>query len=79
MRRKSRERGQLIELVGDQSPSPETPPGSKSGGSKGDVRKGATAKEAMEKGRKVRVTERKEGRRNDLIEYFLPTGVRSTF
>ena len=35
--------GQLVELVGDQSPSPEAPPMSKGGKSQEDVRKGANA------------------------------------
>ena len=49
------------------------------GGSKGDVKGGATAKGAMEKCRYPRIIEGKEIRRNDPIEYFLPTGVGSTF
>ena len=35
--------GQLVELVGDQGPSPEAPPWSKRGGSSGDVKRGVTA------------------------------------
>ena len=50
----------------------------KGGGSKGDVRRGATAREAMEKGRCVRVIEGEEVRRDDPVEYFLPEGVGST-
>ena len=38
----------------------------------------ATAKEATGKSMYVRVMERKKVRRNDPIEYFLPTGVRIT-
>ena len=62
------------ELVGDQNPGPEAPPWSKKGrereGSKGDVRGGA-----MEKSRYVRVIEGKQIRRDDPIEYFLPTNL----
>ena len=50
----------------------------KRGGSKGDVRKGATARGAMEKGGCVRVIEGEEVRRNDPVEYFLPAMVGST-
>ena len=50
----------------------------KRGGSKGDVRGRATAKEAMEKGWCVRVIEGEEVRRNDPVEYFLPARVGST-
>ena len=71
--------GQLVELVDDQSPSPEAPPRSKRGGSKGHVRRGATARGAMKKSWRVRVIETKEVRGDNAIEYFLPTEVRSTF
>ena len=47
---------------------------SKRGGSKGDVRTGATAIGAMEKGECVRVIEGEEVKRNDPVEYFLPAG-----
>ena len=50
----------------------------KRGGSKGDVRRGATARGAMEKGGCVRVIEGEEVRRDNPVEYFLPTGVGST-
>ena len=46
-------------------------------GSKGDVRRGVTARGAMEKGGCVRVIEREEVRRNDPVEYFFPAGVES--
>ena len=43
--------GQMVELVGDQNQGPVAPPkskkGQKRGGGKGDVRGGATAREAM--------------------------------
>ena len=66
---------QLVELVGDQSPSLKAAPTrSRRGGSKEDVTEGT-----MEKSRHVRVIERKEMRRDDTNEYFLPKGVRSTF
>ena len=48
---------------------------SKERGSKGDVRRGATARGAMEKGGCVRVIKREEVRRNDPVKYFLPAGV----
>ena len=50
---------------------------SKRGGNKGDIRRGATARGAMEKGWCVRVTEGEEVRRNDAVEYFLPAVVGS--
>ena len=55
-------------------------PGARKGkrGSKGDVRRGATTRGAMEKGGCVRVIEREEVRRDDPVEYFLPVGVGST-
>ena len=48
------------------------------GGSKEDVRGGATVRRPMEKSRHARVIEVEEVRRDDPIEYFLPTGVGST-
>ena len=50
----------------------------KRGGSKGDVRRGATARGAMEKGGCVRVIEGEKVRRDDPVEYFLPAGVGGT-
>ena len=51
----------------------------KRGGSKGDVRGGATARGAMEKGGCVRVIEGEEVRGDDLVEYpfkyFLLAGI----
>ena len=53
--------------------------GARKDGSKEDVRRGATARGAMEKSGCVRVIEgEEEVRRNDPVEYFLPTGVGST-
>ena len=49
------------------------------GGSERNVRGVATARAAVEKGRYVTVIEGEEVRRNDPVEYFLPTGVGSTF
>ena len=49
------------------------------GRSKGDIRRGATARGVMEKGGCVRVIEGEEVRRDDPVEYFHPTGVGSTF
>ena len=46
----------------------------KSRRSKGDVRRGATARGALEKSGCVRVIEGEEVRRNDPVEYFLPAG-----
>ena len=48
-------------------------------GIKGDVKGEATAKEAMEKSRYVRIIEGKEISGDDPIEYFLATGVGSTY
>ena len=50
----------------------------KRGGSKGNVRGGATASGAMEKSGCVRVIERKEVSRDDAVKYFLSAGVGST-
>ena len=49
------------------------------GESKGDVRKGTTARRSMEKSKYVRVIEGEEVRRDHPIKYFLPTKVGSTF
>ena len=68
--------GQLVELVGDQNPGPEAPSRRKKGergGSKGNVKGGA-----MGKGRYVKIIDGEEIRGDDPIEYFLPTGFRST-
>ena len=51
---------------------------SKRRGSKGDVRRGATARRAMEKGGCVRVIEGEEVRGDDPVKYFLSAGVGST-
>ena len=51
---------------------------SKKRGSKGDVKRGATASGAMEKGGCVKVIEDEEVRRDDPVEYFLHAGVGST-
>ena len=56
------------------------PPGAGKGkrrGSKGDARRGATARGAMEKGRCVRIIEGEEVKGDDPVKYFLPTGVGS--
>ena len=69
--------GRYAELVGDQNPGPEASPRSKRGEGKGDVRRGATARKAIEKSRYVRAIE--EVRGDDPIKYLLPTEVRKTF
>ena len=51
----------------------------KRGGSKGNVRKGATARGAMKNSRYIRVIEGEEVRGDDPIEYFLHTVVGSIF
>ena len=50
----------------------------KRGGSKGDVKRGETARGAMEKSGCVKVIKREEVRGDDLVKYFLPMGVGST-
>ena len=68
-------------MVDGQNPGPEAPPRSKKGQEKREqrnVRRGATARGAMEKGGCVRVIEGEEVRRYDPVEYFLPVGVGST-
>ena len=50
----------------------------KRGGSKGDVRRGATARGAMEKGGCVRVIKGEEVRGDDPVKYFVPAGVGTT-
>ena len=52
---------------------------SKKGGSKGDIRRGATDIEAMKKGRSVGIIERKKVRRDDAIEHFLFTKAKLPF
>ena len=47
-------------------------------GSIGNVRRGATAKGAMEKDGCVRVIEGEDVRGDDPVEYFLPAGVGNT-
>ena len=49
------------------------------GGSKGNVRGGATVRGAMKESEYFRVTKRKEIRRDDPIKYFLPTRFGSIF
>ena len=50
---------------------------SKRRGGKGDVRRGATARGAMEKGGCVRVIEEEEVRGDDPVKYFFPARVGS--
>ena len=69
--------GQIEGLVGGQNQGLEAPPRSKRRGDKGDVRRGATARGAMEKGGCVRVIEG-EVRGEDPVKYFFPAGVGST-
>ena len=69
----------VVELVGDQSPSPEAPSRSKRERSKGDVKRGETARGAMEKSWHVRIIERKKIRGDDPIKYFLPAGTEVLF
>ena len=71
---------QLEELGGNQKSSSGAPPRCKrEEGTKGNVRRGATAREAVEKSRRVRVIETKKVRGDDPIEYFLPTGSEVSF
>ena len=67
--------GRIEELVGGQNPGAGK---GKRRGSKGDVRRGATASGVMEKGRCVRVIEGEEVRGDNPVEYFLPAGVGNT-
>ena len=67
----------MEKLVGGQNPGPEAPPRSKKRREKrgkGDVRREATARGTMEKGGCVSIIEGEEVRRDDPVEYFLPTG-----
>ena len=76
-RKNRRKKGWQVELVGDQTQILKHLPGTREGergGSNENVRGGATAREAMEKSRYVRLIERKEVRKDDPIKYFLPTG-----
>ena len=68
----------LKEFEGDQNPSPKAPPRCKKGRSKGNVRRGATARVAMTD-KSVGVIEEKDVRRDDPIEYCLLMGVRRIF
>ena len=70
--------GRLPELVGDHGPSPEAPPKSKRSGSKGDIRRGATARGVMEKSWGVTI-ERKEVRRDESNKYFFQRGLDVSF
>ena len=70
--------GWLAELVGDQKPGPKYLPGAREG-IKGDVRRGANARGAMEKNKYIRIIEGEEVGADDPIEYILPTWVGSTF
>ena len=58
---------QLVELVGDQSPSLEALLRSKRGESKGNVRRGATVRKVRKKGWLLRVIEGEEVRGDDPI------------
>ena len=69
---------QIEELADGQNPGPVAPPRSKKKESKGDVRKGATARGAMERGGCVRVIEGEEVKRDDPVKYFLRERVAST-
>ena len=69
----------MVELIDNQSPSSEVPLKSKRSRRKEDVRRQARGRGATEMSGSVGVIERKEFRGDDLIEYFLPTEVRSTF
>ena len=69
-------------MVGGQNPGPEAPPRSKKGREKKGQRKGQERSDcqgAMEMGGCVRVIEWEEVRRDEPIEYILPTGVGSNF
>ena len=70
---------QLVELVGDQRPSPEAPARTKKRRSKEDVRRGVTARVAIQKSSRVRTFEKKEVREDNPIEYFFLIRVKSTF
>ena len=67
----------MEELVDGQNPSPEAPPRSKKRKrrrSKEDVRRGVSARGAMERGGCVRVIEWEEVRRDDPVKYFFLWG-----
>ena len=73
----------ISKIVGNRNSGPDASPRStresERGGSKGDVRGEATAREAMKKSSYVGVIEKEEVRRDDPIEYFPTTLVKSTF
>ena len=70
--------GQIEELVGDQNPSSEAPPSSKKRWSKGDARRGASARGVMEKGGCVRVIEGRRSEEMTQSNTSPPAGVGST-
>ena len=65
----------FVELIGDQNPRPEAPPRSKRGGSKGDVRGGATVRRAMENSRYVRVIEERRSKKMTQSYTISPRGL----
>ena len=76
-RERERGGGQIEKLIGDQNQGSEAFPRSnrrRQKKDKKDVKRGVTARGAMEKSRYVRVIEGEEVRRDDPIKYFLPTG-----
>ena len=76
--RKTGERRQLVELAEILKHFPGANKGEKEG-RKGDVAREATAGGAMEKSWPVTVIERKDVKKDYLIEYFLPTGIGNAF
>ena len=65
-------KGQLVKLVGDQIPSPEAFPRCKRGRSKGEVRRGATSRRAMEMGWSAESLRERRSKETTHIEYLFP-------
>ena len=70
---------QLVDVIGNQTPSPEAPPRSKKRGRKGDFRRKGTTREAMQKSCGVEVIEREKSEEMTQLKNLFPTLVKSSF